>query len=247
LWSLGVEEQFYAIWPLVVRRVSSRVLAFLAAAVFLITPLIRAFAFRQGHVDGLFYFSWFNFDGLALGSLLSFAASRTRRTFARFAFLLALLATAGLAVAVLVPAVRSRQTFSGAAAQATVLYLVYGAIVAAALLAGSSSRRRIVCIKPLQWLGTISYGLYLVHVACFDAFDRVARPVYVRGALGLSWVIFRFAAAGGLAVVLAWASRRYYEAYFLAKKDRWANAGAEAGPPASVPLVPLGGVNETQV
>ena len=68
---------------------------------------------------------------------------------------------------------------------------------------------------PLAGLGKISYGVYVLHwplLVLFNASVRY-RPMSVRGAL-------MCAAWFALVVAVAWVSWRFYEAPFLALKDR---------------------------
>ena len=68
---------------------------------------------------------------------------------------------------------------------------------------------------PLAGLGKISYGVYVLHwplLVLFNASVRY-RPMTVRGAL-------MCAAWFALVVAVAWVSWRFYEAPFLALKDR---------------------------
>jgi peptidoglycan/LPS O-acetylase OafA/YrhL len=234
LWSLAVEEQFYAVWPAAVRRISIRLVAITAAVVFLASPALRAWAFSHGRGGEIYYYSWFNLDGLALGAILAVIARGSRRMFARTAAACVVLGfLIAVASAIAHADVTTRLTLAGAVFQSTLLYLIYGTVVALALLAGSSRGRGFVSVAPLRWLGYISYGLYLVHVACFGLFDRitgamnVAHPPY-----GIAFVALRFAIAGSAAIVIATISRRYYEEFFLSMKDSLSSA---AQPATTVP------------
>jgi len=210
LWSLGVEEQFYALWPAAVRRASDRAIVVIAASVFAVTPLIRAIAFAIGARGGIYYFTWYNFDGLALGACLAVAAHLPRNPFATIS---AALLGSGVAMAIIVAAFGSlsRNTIAGSALLPTILYLLFGGIIGLTLVAGSSRFAALVNIRPLQWLGFISYGLYLVHVLAFTLFDRFV-PI---AQFDSAHVLLRFAAAGGLAIAVATLSRNTIERYFL--------------------------------
>src|SRR5437764_405984 len=48
LWSLAVEEHYYLFWPAIVRRLSPRGLAAVAAGICAVVPLIRAISFTLG-------------------------------------------------------------------------------------------------------------------------------------------------------------------------------------------------------
>jgi peptidoglycan/LPS O-acetylase OafA/YrhL len=73
-WSLAIEEQFYAAWPILVSLLRPRVLVGLAAAAFVSSAFIREYLFSHSGVIWLPYINTFGrLDGLALGALLAIA------------------------------------------------------------------------------------------------------------------------------------------------------------------------------
>jgi peptidoglycan/LPS O-acetylase OafA/YrhL len=221
LWSLAVEEHFYTVWPALVRRLTTRTIALTAVALVLASPAIRAWAFSHHYRSGIYFYSWFNIDGLATGALLAVLARHGRRVVWTATIAFVAVAVVLLTAAFMVHAdITTRETLAGAALQSTILYLSYGALVSLVLLAGSSRLRGFVRIALLQWLGYISYGLYLVHVACFGLFDQIKSRIGVAGPpYGVGFVLLRFAVGGGIAIGIAALSRRYYEGYFLSLKS----------------------------
>lgn len=80
LWSLAVEEHFYLAWPVAVRVLEPRRLAAVAWGIALGLPLVRLLAWTRGEEGGLFLYTWFTVDGLAMGALLAlYCAGRQRR------------------------------------------------------------------------------------------------------------------------------------------------------------------------
>lgn len=73
LWSLAVEEHFYLLWPVLVFLLSRRNLTVLAILIIAVTPIARGLAVAYGmDIDAAVYsYSWFRFDGLALGGVLA--------------------------------------------------------------------------------------------------------------------------------------------------------------------------------
>ena len=69
LWSLSVEEHFYFLWPWAVKFVRERALLVASLLICFIEPAFRYYAFKHGFFDP--YFSWFRFDGLALGAAIA--------------------------------------------------------------------------------------------------------------------------------------------------------------------------------
>lgn len=108
----------------------------------------------------------------------------------------------------------------------------------------------------LEFFGEISYGLYLVHMLCFDFYDRMMPKIWpaisdAHGHFGL--MVVRFLTAGTLAVGLSTVSRRYYEDPILRLKDRLAPSELEktAGevapnPSTDRPADDIGGLSNSQ-
>jgi peptidoglycan/LPS O-acetylase OafA/YrhL len=172
-WSLAVEEQFYLVWPWVVRYSSRERLRGIALAVVCLSPALR-FLLRHDHV--LIYSNVFcRLDGLMLGALLalavrseSFDASKYL-TSARVCFALAL----PLAFVSEIAGTRWL-TFSLSAVASSALVYV-------ALFATQGWTRRMFTSRFMVFTGTISYGLYLLHKIPFDAVQalHVAGPAWV--------------------------------------------------------------------
>jgi peptidoglycan/LPS O-acetylase OafA/YrhL len=224
LWSLAVEEQFYLVWPAVVRRVSDRALLISAAAVTLVIPVLRGISFHFGFVEGLVHYTWFVADGLAMGALLAvllckFPPNRAcLGTSAGIAIVLSIIAS----VAAVPFGILTHTRLIGAAFQASAANLFFAGGLVLCLLTGTSRWKSIVRIKLLRFFGEISYGLYLIHVLLFDGYDALARSywpgVVAHGGLAAMWL--RFVCVGGTAVCLACLSRRYFEERFLRLKDK---------------------------
>jgi len=229
LWSLAVEEHFYLLWPTAVRFCSRSRLAYLAGAVFLCCPLLRAIAYGLGLEYGSGY-TWLVADGLAAGALLAILCRRPggeRKTVLRVSLLCMGSALLLLAVGLPFGILRSETPLGGGSLRLTMLNLFFAGALAAILLIGTSRWRWLVQVPILRFFGEISYGLYLIHVLVFDVFDHFAGRYFpsvsdtaVRGHFVL--MVVRFLLAAGISVAIASLSRLTFEAKFLDLKDRWA-------------------------
>jgi peptidoglycan/LPS O-acetylase OafA/YrhL len=70
-WSLGVEEQFYLVWPLVVRFVSRKWLERICLLLFVLAPVTHFFMDSQGNSVGAYVFTGSRLNTLATGALLA--------------------------------------------------------------------------------------------------------------------------------------------------------------------------------
>ena len=217
-WSLSVEEQFYLLWPAVVSRVSVRVLTFLCLALCILEPVLRwldaSGRLPLGDLRGTTYLIA---DNLALGALAAIFARSRYGTLRNGIRLGSALCIAGLCIFLVgYPfGILHQANVLGGTLQTTPWNLVFTGLLLFSLGLRSPLFTSIWA-KPLSFLGYISYGLYLVHVLIFHWYDKVLPHVSspsLHQLLQLSLV--RFAVAAGLAVLIAWLSRRFYEEPFL--------------------------------
>jgi peptidoglycan/LPS O-acetylase OafA/YrhL len=232
LWSLAVEEHFYLLWPAVVRRLSLPGLALACIALIVGCPATRAFYYLRGYEYGAGY-TWLVVDGLACGSLLAILSRGPLASLRRLAWFS--VGTAGAALALFVGGlpygINHLRTLAGGALRYTILNLLFTAVIAASLAAGPTRYGRLLKIGWLKFFGDISYGLYLVHMLVFDVVDHFGHRVFPRiysTAQGFSIVVVRFLIGSGLAILLAYLSRWYFEERFLRLRETRKDAPAMA-------------------
>jgi len=221
LWSLSVEEQFYMLWPMIVRKTSVRTLTVIACALCVVEPVLRGMTaagwLPLGNVHEATYLIA---DNLAIGVLAAiFARSRygTRANGVKAGLTLAvaalLLLMAGLPFGIL-----HRANTFGAAMQ-TVPWNLFFAGLLLMMLGLRSTFFSGRWTAPLRFLGYISYGLYLVHLLVFTLYQSMVVHVpNVSLRLSLQEPFIKMALEGALAVLVAWLSRRFYEEPFLRRK-----------------------------
>jgi peptidoglycan/LPS O-acetylase OafA/YrhL len=227
LWSLAVEEHFYLVWPAVIRRLSSVGLAWIAFAIILIEPLARAVTFKLGREEGLSSYTWLVADGLVMGAALALYVRLPKTSRKGLTGLsLGLISSAALMLLAGAPfGILTRMRVVGASLQLTAANLLFAGLLGVALLLGTS--RYSLMLRPwgLGFFGNISYGLYLIHWMSFYWYDSVVKVHFPglfpsHGRFGV--MTLRFVIAGGVAILVAAISRRYFEEPFLRLKERFA-------------------------
>jgi len=196
-WSLGIEEQFYVVWPaalllllaLLGRRGAQRMLLPVLVGLFAITALSAPLTAHWWSPDATYYATWTRAAEVLAGVVL--AGLLHGRPPARWLGRLAPPSLAVVALAcVLTPSGRG-WAFEGGL---PVFALVSAALVAGLQVAGSV--RSALSVRPLVWLGRISYGLYLLHWPVFVVLDAERTGLH-----GLALAVVRLAVTLGLAAL----------------------------------------------
>ncbi len=227
LWSLAVEEHFYFVWPAVVRRLSSSALPKTLLVIILIEPLARALTFALGWWQGLSSYTWLVADGLAVGSALALyvrSPDCSRAGLARVSG--GLVALASFMLLLGAPyGILTRLRVVGGALQLSAANILFGGLLGITLLLGTGRYAFLVLPRVLRFFGSISYGLYLIHLMAFRGYDAVVKvhwPSLYPSHGRFSIMVMRFAIASAAAVLAATLSRRYFEEPFLRLKGRLA-------------------------
>jgi peptidoglycan/LPS O-acetylase OafA/YrhL len=206
LWSLAVEEQFYLLWPTVVKRITIRTLLWVCLTLCVVEPGLRLFNVTHhtmlGNTRGATYLIA---DNLALGGLAAIFARSTHGTLRNGIMAGSSLCVLGLGIFVVgYPfGIMHRTNVVGGAFQQVPWNLCF----AGALLLCLGLRSpwfSSAWARPLAFFGYISYGLYLIHGFVFGMYYRT-----------VSTSFRSFAVATTIAILIAWISRRFYEEHFL--------------------------------
>jgi peptidoglycan/LPS O-acetylase OafA/YrhL len=232
LWTLAVEEQFYLVWPFLVRRFQTGTLAIFCLGSILVSPWLRYLsASRVLPLGDPHTATWLITDNLAGGALIAIFLRMPGVTLRRVRSLTLWtgLLGAGLLAAGFRFDLLSRTTAVGAAFQPEPFIFLFTALLLLALEFGDHALVYRLT-RPLRFYGYISYGLYLFHLLGFKAYQDLFVDFHrVSAELTLGGVFLRFGGVLAVATAVCFLSRRYFEEFFLRLKDRLVPYIAPAG------------------
>jgi peptidoglycan/LPS O-acetylase OafA/YrhL len=167
LWSLAIEEQFYLIWPLVIVGVlklasgSRRALFVVTIAGIAISQVCMVLLYDAKDPSRAYYGTEARAHTLLIGCLLALLFSGRLEVGARTKRVLPWVGLVAFATCLVVYSTGSpsaRFFYGGDLA-----FAVLVAIVIAAAVQPTGALRRFLGLRPLRYIGRISYGLYLWH------------------------------------------------------------------------------------
>ena len=169
-WSLAIEEHFYFLWPLVVFMLASHPRALIAVS--LATALCAILARLTGSLMGLSWWTTyvltpFRLDGLALGAFLAVTVRQPGGLVRLVRALPWVVAVVGVLTAITFVWTRvvSRQELELVLpVRAALILMLLACLLVWALIAPErSATSRFFRCRPMVFLGTYSYGLYIYH------------------------------------------------------------------------------------
>ena len=204
LWSLGVEEQFYLIWPLAIFFLPTKKLPWITVALIVAAPVLRGIAtplvshqpWNMGH--------WFIYkatptrmDDLAMGALFTFLWRAHSGKVKKYGYLGVIVTLCTPLLMLHLAKLGGYSTFEDTLKANTVTYEI-ALFAAAGAFVWALGGKYIWTLNslPLRWLGRISYSFYLIHQSALLVTER-----YIHG----KYLIAVVAAAGSvLYAALSW-------------------------------------------
>ena len=233
-WSIGVEEQFYLIWPHIMkRRRPEIVIGVIIILGFMLSHNLLAVVSHMlvkadiiaanGTVFKIFFtlnrfFTYtysFKIDSMAIGAAGAMLAHYRKH----------------LLTAIFSPAFQV--VFYGILLVAVFLlvdvlpYQVFSILFIILILNLALNQRSIVSLqnKVLEYPGTISYGIYLFHSITIIPSIKLVQ-YFAGGSTGFFTEVLICIVSLLMTILLASVSYKYFESYFLAMKDKLSNSKA---------------------
>jgi peptidoglycan/LPS O-acetylase OafA/YrhL len=229
-WSLSTEEQFYLVWPPLLVLLGTRALPALLA--FLLLNQAVNFGWLDGwlRAKGMPYESLdilqATFTPIVLGVLLAFALQGA----ASKAWLRRVLTPPTLWLLAIIALALANWPGSLRGAPRLGLHLVTALLLGGLVLNPGHALVRWLEWRPLAYVGTVSYGIYLLHKPALDLARRLLHPLAVDSPIGL------FALGMLLSIAMAALSYHYVESPLLRLKRAFRAPRERASTPLATEL-----------
>jgi peptidoglycan/LPS O-acetylase OafA/YrhL len=219
LWSVGVEEQFYIVWPHVVNRFS-KYLPYILVSIIIVAFALRLFAGAAVHGDGALQYrvvyhiiKHFRIQNMALGALSAYLMINNA---AGVKILLNQRIPEIINIVILVISLILGCRYG------VFDYELYAIMYAILILYGAAGRKTVLKLegKIPKYLGKISYGLYVYHITALKlAFIAVSGSIgFNAGSIGN---IVYYVMGITLSIIFAAVSYEVMERKFLRLKNRF--------------------------
>ena len=220
-WSVAIEEQFYAFWPLI--------FAFLPRKMFpvvLISIITGSLSYRLLNYDNtaILYFHTFSvLMDLALGGLFAYMLKHSKRVnyffsnTGTFTHLIYFLISFGLLY-------YFHNIFSfpqGVAVGRLFVSISFAFIIASQSASTTKSLLNLGKLKIPNKLGKYTYGIYLIHPIALFFIDAILVYFSIKNDNIFVGLVYGFAGLA-LTLILSILSYNYYESKFLKLKDKFA-------------------------
>jgi peptidoglycan/LPS O-acetylase OafA/YrhL len=208
-WSLAAQEQFYLWWPLYVKHLDLRARVGALVSLLATVYLTRAGVFDLALPEG----TWLRtvalsvMPALLLGALIALALNAR----ASFDALRRMLGARWVSVALLLAAL---VLWRSPRSPEPLIHATLALLTIACVVREDHVLARLLTRPALVHVGTVSYGIYLLHMLCHNAVERgLARAGSGAGVLD-------FVLTAALAIGVATVSHRYFERRFLPAEKR---------------------------
>lgn len=211
-WSIGTEEQFYLIWPILIKKIKRRriqlILAIIGLYIFikllLYSPLLNGADWINQAAN---IWNAFKIDCLGIGALTAVLLTTKNRLIeyilnTKLFYFIALLIPSLILIGIEIPFLNND---------------IYSILFAIIIVNFAINKAINISLenKALSFLGKISFGLYLYHMIAIVLTIKLCLSFGIHS----NWIIYPNSIL--ISILLASFSYKYFEGYFLKVKDKF--------------------------
>jgi peptidoglycan/LPS O-acetylase OafA/YrhL len=222
LWSIGVEEQFYLFWPVLLNK-SVNVFRSLLAIIIIYLAIKIGFRFFE-HGPVYSFISYTTFDSMAIGGIMAnFVFQKNAILNFFYNPILQVVVWVFLIVSVFYKPVHIFSLFDSE--MHAICYSILIVNVSTNPLSIVNLQNRV-----MDFLGRISYGLYVYHMLVIWALSYFLKDKILTIHSTTYRYILIYAMVYGLTIFIAYLSFHYFESYFLRLKEKFAKINSTNDP-----------------
>ncbi len=217
LWSIGVEEQFYIFWPLIIQRARSipRTLAIIIIIILLVK--ITVLALGYWFLDAAWYkplktiIAMSKFECMAIGGFGAWLAFTRKEKFLNLAHNKFTLPVSLLLIPLII--------YYGPSKLQDGIHLVFS-VLFLLIIINVTNQSNLLEHPILSYLGKISYGIYMYHLMIIPVILYLYKPLmfYMSEAI-LNLAIYSSVIL--LTIIVSALSYTFFEKYFILAKERF--------------------------
>lgn len=209
-WSLAVEEHFYLLWPLVVYFINPKNLWKAIGITIILVFILKYFMLKSG--ISINYFTFTRIDQILMGAYLAVLEWNGFFTKNKYLKKMMIIGLSTFPLAVIIYALSGKFPFLKEMTKYSFLGLIFFSLLGILIsLAGNHLINRFLSGSILQYLGRISYGIYVWHILALMFLNRF----FISQILFLDLIL-----TIGLTIILAHMSYYYFEIFFLKLKEQ---------------------------
>jgi peptidoglycan/LPS O-acetylase OafA/YrhL len=219
LWSIGVEEQFYIAWPLIVKYSNKLINTLIIIIVFLIALKIIILFLGKNYSNTNWYpvikkfTAMSKFESMAIGGIGAYYFSSNHKIIESLKS--PFLSIVALAIILLIIYFIPDKLQDGQ-------HLIISVLFLAIIINVISTNIKLLRNNVFDWLGKISYGIYMYHLIIIPiiivVLSKVISPtdnIFVFNFLLYSFTIL-------ITILVSWLSYQFFESKFINLKSKFA-------------------------
>lgn len=216
-WSIALEEQFYVVWPFIMKLYKKIKLWMVFSLLILISALSRAYF--SSYEDEPYLYLYLNtlcrMDTLVIGGFIAYAFHKKKATISLPRFVPAILLV-GLLTSFFFISYNEWGNVWSAVFKKYIYLAIFGSLIIDFVLNERFNGQNAIK-RSLSYLGKISYGIYMFHNIMVII---VIKKILINNQI-YSWTIFGITYVA-VTILIAIISFEFYEKWFLRFKERFA-------------------------